>query len=396
MQRSHRRLVRVAATWLAIFSLTLNSAWAGHWLSQCGGGMMMTSGATSCGDYYDAGGSCGSYATVTYGSSCCDSVTYADASCGSTCGYESSCEMAAPACGTVCGDGCAVDCGSVSCGGNSVCGQATSSGTYYGVYYGDSSGVISSDPVVSSGCADCQTGIILESPTMSEGVYYEGNVIPDEVRVPDAVIMEDTGSSSRMNEEAAAAEEAVEDDVMSEDLFDESSAPPSVDEDTFMAPIEPPAATTETAPTEPPTVEPSQPPADDGFDMDLFAPEDDASALPADDTMPPLEDEAPLDDLPGILDEAPADEGASDLDDLFDSRNTPRDRPAVRTWVDNTGRFRTTGQLLEVAASHVRLLKENGKTCTVPLRRLSDEDFSYVQLQARNLGHPPLVRVAGR
>ena len=437
MQRSHRRFIRVAATWLAIFSLTLNTALAGCWLGQsggwgqstgCGGVGIVTSSVSSCGTqgyydsgYYDADGSCGGYTTATYGEVGCGTVTYADSGCGNACGSASNCDMATSVSGTVCGGGCETmvdnggcgcggcgcgdygcsgDCGSgASCGG-SVCGQTTSSGgTYYGVFYGDSSNVISSGPMVSGGCADCQTGIMMEAPTMSDGVYFEETVVPDAVSVPDAVIMEE-GSGTRMSEEPAVVEERVIDDVMADDLaddlFDEGSTPPSVDEDTFMAPIEPPAAATEPALTEPPAVEPSQPSADDAFDMDLFAPEDDDSTLPADETMPGLDDEAPLDDLPGIFDEAPADDGASDLEELFDSRNTPRDRPTSRTWVDNTGRYRTTGQLVEVAASHIRLLKENGRTCTVPLRRLSDQDFGYVQLQARNMGHPPLVRVAGR
>ena len=36
-----------------------------------------------------------------------------------------------------------------------------------------------------------------------------------------------------------------------------------------------------------------------------------------------------------------------------------------RTWVDNTGQFSTTGRLIEIQSNAVRLLKDNGRTCTV-------------------------------
>jgi hypothetical protein len=53
------------------------------------------------------------------------------------------------------------------------------------------------------------------------------------------------------------------------------------------------------------------------------------------------------------------------------------DQP-LREWVDNTGRFRVTGKLVRVGEDYVKLLKENGRTCTVPSRRLSAGDLSYV------------------
>jgi hypothetical protein len=49
-----------------------------------------------------------------------------------------------------------------------------------------------------------------------------------------------------------------------------------------------------------------------------------------------------------------------------------------RLWIDNTGEFSTDGRVIEITASHIRLLKENGRTCTVPLDRLSPSDASYV------------------
>ncbi len=49
-----------------------------------------------------------------------------------------------------------------------------------------------------------------------------------------------------------------------------------------------------------------------------------------------------------------------------------------RDWTDNTSQFKTKGRLVRVGDDYVRLLKENGRTCTVPLRRLSPEDVAYV------------------
>ena len=50
----------------------------------------------------------------------------------------------------------------------------------------------------------------------------------------------------------------------------------------------------------------------------------------------------------------------------------------MRTWVDNTGLYSTRGRLVEVRVGEVRLLKENGRHSTVPLRRLSRTDRAYV------------------
>ena len=51
----------------------------------------------------------------------------------------------------------------------------------------------------------------------------------------------------------------------------------------------------------------------------------------------------------------------------------------VRTWRDNTGNFEVTGRLVVVFPDKIRLLKDNGRFSTVPLRRLSQEDRQYVE-----------------
>ena len=56
----------------------------------------------------------------------------------------------------------------------------------------------------------------------------------------------------------------------------------------------------------------------------------------------------------------------------------PFDNTPVRTWHDNTGNFEVTGRLVDVQPDAVRLLKDNGRFTTVPLRRLSPVDRQYV------------------
>jgi hypothetical protein len=57
----------------------------------------------------------------------------------------------------------------------------------------------------------------------------------------------------------------------------------------------------------------------------------------------------------------------------------PLSNTRVRTWIDNTGRFRTSGRVIEINATNVRLLKANGRTCTVPKSRMCPADAAYVK-----------------
>jgi hypothetical protein len=54
----------------------------------------------------------------------------------------------------------------------------------------------------------------------------------------------------------------------------------------------------------------------------------------------------------------------------------------MRTWVDNTGNYSCRGRLVSLLDGHVRLLKDNGRTSTVPLSRLSANDVQFVDRQA--------------
>jgi SLA1 homology domain 1, SHD1 len=51
----------------------------------------------------------------------------------------------------------------------------------------------------------------------------------------------------------------------------------------------------------------------------------------------------------------------------------------VRQWVDDTGTFRVKGRLILILDGKVRVLKETGRTTTVPLTRLSAADRQYVE-----------------
>lgn len=58
----------------------------------------------------------------------------------------------------------------------------------------------------------------------------------------------------------------------------------------------------------------------------------------------------------------------------------PLGQQAWRTWTDHTGSFRVRATLVEAGAYHVVLLKENGRTTTLPISRLSPEDAVYLRL----------------
>jgi SLA1 homology domain 1, SHD1 len=53
-------------------------------------------------------------------------------------------------------------------------------------------------------------------------------------------------------------------------------------------------------------------------------------------------------------------------------------RLQVREWVDSSGQFRVQGRLVLLLDGQVRLLKETGRTTTVPMERLSAADRAYV------------------
>jgi hypothetical protein len=50
----------------------------------------------------------------------------------------------------------------------------------------------------------------------------------------------------------------------------------------------------------------------------------------------------------------------------------------LRIWSDNSGGFQVNGRLIAILDGKVRILKETGRTTTVPMNRLSKADREYV------------------
>jgi SLA1 Homology Domain 1 (SHD1) protein len=69
-----------------------------------------------------------------------------------------------------------------------------------------------------------------------------------------------------------------------------------------------------------------------------------------------------------------------------DLRLDSEGRLPARLWTDNSGQFRVTGRLILILDGKVRLLKETGRTTTVPLDRLSSEDREYIDAVIRQHG----------
>jgi hypothetical protein len=153
----------------------------------------------------------------------------------------------------------------------------------------------------------------------------------------------------------------------------------------------------EPAAVEPPPMPPAK--ADAPMD-DLFGPAQPAEpATPAEEpATPPATAPATTDDLFGPAPEkpaAPAEEPAekseekdAKSDDIFGvSPSVLREAGGLasnemRQWLDNTGNFSCQGRLISLIDGQVRLMKENGRTTTVPLARLSANDLRFVERQA--------------
>jgi hypothetical protein len=155
----------------------------------------------------------------------------------------------------------------------------------------------------------------------------------------------------------------------SNDLFGAPAKPES-------KPAEKPA---ETSAATPPQTPPATPPASD----DLFGTP--AATSPATPEAKPAE--------------APAEKPAEKAEDKDKDKEKKADdifgaAPAVlheagglaseemREWVDNTGNFSVRARLVRFLDGQVRLLKENGRTTTVALSRLSAGDLEFVNRQA--------------
>jgi hypothetical protein len=142
------------------------------------------------------------------------------------------------------------------------------------------------------------------------------------------------------------------------------------------------AAPAETPPAEPADTAPAEEPAEEPTDTDLFggAAEEEATDAPAEET--PAEEEAPAEEATPPAAEETEDEGG--LFEFGAILGEPGGLASgeMRQWVDNTGQYSVNGRLVRFLDGKVRLLKENGRTTTVPLSRLSQSDLEFVHRQA--------------
>ena len=260
-------------------------------------------------------------------------------------------------------------------------------GSYEPVYYG---------PVYDHGC--CGEAVVIDDcylrgePCGCDGVVVDGapsepmhepTPMPPAQRPPTPTLPpQQPETVERPAEVAPAPVQPMPPAEEPDDLFNgtEEAAPPATEqpeppaeepEDIFGQPAEtpPPADTT---PAEEPAEEP----------LDLFGePAETEPEMPAD------TEEAPAEEAPA--EEPPAEEPATEEeDDIFGaSRGVLREAGGLasdqmRVWIDNTGSYSTQGRLISLLDSHVQLLKDNGRTATVPLSRLSRSDLEFVHRQA--------------
>jgi hypothetical protein len=186
-----------------------------------------------------------------------------------------------------------------------------------------------------------------------------------------------------------------------EDIF--GSPAPADSKPAEVKPVELPSADAtpvESKPADAPKTEPAKPATEPSLD-DIFGKPTSTNADPLfdslfgpKDTKPAGASPAPAikgheSELPKSTPPAPPAKSKDELDKLFGIGSfTPPSQfrgAEYKTWVDNTGTYTVNGRLSMIYSDKVKILKENGKTTTVPLSRLSDRDFAYVQWVASSL-----------
>ena len=178
----------------------------------------------------------------------------------------------------------------------------------------------------------------------------------------------------------------------------QKAAEPSTD--IFSAPAEKtPATPPSTPPVTPPAAPAANPtpPAEKGGG-DLFGGSEtpDTKAATPTTAQKPAEQPAAAEPKPAEKPAAapagdkskPEEKKADEKDNLFGASPSVLNEAGglasgeMRLWTDNTGNFSCRGRLVRFLDGHVRVLKENGRTTTVPLARLSARDLEFVNRQA--------------
>jgi hypothetical protein len=294
-------------------------------------------------------------------------------------------------------------------------------GGYYGNYYGgygygyDCGGCGGCDGcgvVVDDGCGGCDSceGVVVEehgaaaAPELAPQAPPEAPVQPQQPATVDRPIDAEPAPSLPVQPEVETQPVPPADDLFN---GTEATTPPPTDEPVVTPPVAEPPAIEEpaeapatetpaeddlfggaTEETTPPAETPAEPPAespatDTPAEDDLFGGATEETTPPADTETPPVE-EAPADETPAD-EETPK---AEETDDIFGaSDRVLREKGGLasaemRLWVDNTGTYSCHGRLVKFMDGHVRIMKENGRTTTVPLYRLSPSDLSFVNRQA--------------
>jgi hypothetical protein len=191
-----------------------------------------------------------------------------------------------------------------------------------------------------SGCTTCGSGASVVSGEIDGTVIYDGGVVYEGESSMMPLEVESGTRDARPADRAPDWDRAPEASPMPMD--EPSTAPPSM-----------PADTGDLGDDSMFDESPPEPPADDMFDSGT-------------------------------------DDSGDDLDDLFPTS------AQMRIWTDNTGYFKTRAQLVELREDAVRLLKENGRHCTVPFDRLSKADFRLVQQIAAARGQSLPLKLAQR
>jgi hypothetical protein len=173
-------------------------------------------------------------------------------------------------------------------------------------------------------------------------------------------------------------------------------APATPASDDPFAPAAPaPAAP---APETPAPSEPAPAPAATPASDDPFAPAAPAPAAPAPETPAPAEPvpaATPANDDPFAPPApAPAAAGNDPLEDPF--KISAEGYLPMRVWADDTGGFKINGRLIAILEGKVRILKETGRTTTVPLSRLSETDREYVDEVIGRYGKDLDTKLAAR